>query len=170
MEAQGEGPPKQSLLLKAPEGIVLEHLEKLLGDLPRHHLLMRVDLGGLGGPLLQVPPLSLIGASLPYCLDSLCLHQLCFSVLSEPLLVRFQLLLLKLLDDLHPCVLKSLAHQNLQDWLGLQLEVKQIVILVMYLHLPIIPLRVWNVGRSWRPVNEVIRLQLSFIGHVFIIL
>jgi hypothetical protein len=62
------------LILEAPERAVFECLEEEFGNLPRNDFLMGVDLGGLGGALLEVAPFCLVGAALPYGFDALGLN------------------------------------------------------------------------------------------------
>ena len=142
-----EGLPECPLIHHYLKGVSLEQKEEFFGCLPCHDFLLGHYLLTLVCPLLQVPSLRLVGASLASSLHPLGLNELGLLHLQEEFLVLRELPLLVVLDRLDLSQLEGLPYQHLQDGLRLQLEIEQVPIAVVHLDHLDVALRVRHENR-----------------------
>lgn len=143
------------------ESVFLEQKEEFFGGFACHDLLLGHDLLALVCPLLQVPPLRLVGPPLAGRLHSLSLNELRLLHLQEKFLVLREFLLLEVLDRLDLSQLEGLTHQHLQDGLSFQLEIEQVPISVV--HLDHLDVTLWVRHEYRGRLNKLIYLKVNLL-------
>ena len=172
VSAHGELLPvaEQSHVLQRLQSVALEVAKELLAHSPGNIALLLSVTQDAVDSLLKVSSICLIIATILTSLDTLRLHQHCLSLLLVTGVVRRQHGVLITLNHFDACLFKRLTHQDLQDGLNLEVEVKQVWIHVLNLDALVCALFIRNVNSRGRSIDVVIWLDLKLIDHPVVII
>lgn len=142
----------------------------MLSILPCNLLLLFVRSNCKIGSGLQIPSVHFLIFAIASFFQSLRLYEHRLLLLLEDSFLLLQLVCLMVLDDFHSRVLDGLSDQHLQNWFGLNIEVKQPLLLIIKLNGLVVAFLVGHkLGSAWLVDVEVPRNR-AFIHHVVLII
>ena len=116
--------------------------------------------------LLQVSSIDFVVAASLASFHTLCLNEHCLSVLLVSGVVLGKHSVLMLLDHLDPGLFETLADEDLENRLDLEVKVEEVWVDVLHLDGLIGALFVRDVRCTRWPINVVIRLYLRLVDHI----